>query len=85
MILRPAVAADAATFDNFDLGEASSAHLAEVAEIVRDLWPWLHDPSAAELDRQVHVAEHDGAIVGVVAHHLLVGEPVQQSHLPDGR
>lgn len=73
MILRPAVADDATTFEDFDLGDTSAPHLAEVAEIVRELWPWSQDPSARELDRQVHVAEHDGAIVGVVAHHLLVG------------
>jgi len=74
VILRPAVAADAVTFENFDLGDTSAPHLAEVAEIIRDLWPWRHDPAAVELDRQVHVAEQDGVIVGVVAHHLLVGE-----------
>jgi RimJ/RimL family protein N-acetyltransferase len=74
VILRPAVAADAATFERFDLGDTSAPHLAEVAEIVRDLWSWSQDPSVRELDRQVDVAEQDGVIVGVVAHHLLVGE-----------
>jgi RimJ/RimL family protein N-acetyltransferase len=74
VILRPAVAADARTFESFDLGDTSAPHLAEVAEIIRDLWPWSQDPTAREFDRQVHVAEQDAEIVGVVAHHLLVGE-----------
>lgn len=74
MILRLAIAADESTFENFDLGDTSAPHLAEVAEIVRELWPWGQDPSARELDRQIHVAKQDGATVGVVAHHLLTGE-----------
>lgn len=74
VILRAAVAADATTFERFDLGDTSAPHLSEVAEIIRDLWPWLQDPTCRELDRQVHVADQDGVIVGVVAHHLLAGE-----------
>jgi RimJ/RimL family protein N-acetyltransferase len=74
ILLRPASEADATTFEDFDLGDVSAAHLTEVAEIVRRLWPWVQDPSAVELDRQVHVAVEDGDIVGVVAHHLLVDE-----------
>lgn len=74
VILRPAVASDATAFETFDLGDTSAFHLTEVAEIVRQLWSWICDPSAAELDRRVHVAEDHGTIVGVVAHHLLVGE-----------
>jgi GNAT superfamily N-acetyltransferase len=74
VILRLAVAADASTFERFDLGDTSAPHLSEVAEIIRELWPWSQDPTCRELDRQVHVAEHDGVIVGVVAHHLLAGD-----------
>lgn len=54
MILRPAVADDANTFEDFDLGDTSAPHLAEVAEIVRELWLWSQGPSVRELDRQVH-------------------------------
>lgn len=77
MILRPATATDVAVFENFDLGEISAPYLAEVAEIVRQLWPWSQDATAREFDRQVHVADDHGTMIGVVAHHLLADESGQ--------
>lgn len=74
MILRPARADDAAVFEAFDLGDHSEPSLAEVAEIVGGLWGWVNDPAASEQDRVVLVAEEQGQLVGVVAHHLLLDE-----------
>ena len=67
ILLRSASAADAATFESFDLGDTSAAHLTEVVEIVSELWPSVQDPTAVQHDRQVHIAVEDHDIVGVVA------------------
>ncbi len=74
MILRPARADDSVAFEAFELGDTSEPFLAEVAEIVGGLWGWVSDPTASELDRVVLLAEEEGQLVGVIAHHLLIGE-----------
>ncbi|MBK6858488.1 MAG: hypothetical protein IPG97_18540 [Microthrixaceae bacterium] len=74
MILRQARAEDSPAFEAFDLGDTSEPFLGEVAEIVDGLWGWVSDPTASEHDRVVLVAEEEGELVGVIAHHLLVDE-----------
>lgn len=67
VILREATEADAAALELFDLG-SGVPWLDEVAEIVHGLLASRDDPSQADFDRQVLVAEIEGELVAVAAH-----------------
>ncbi len=68
MNLREATDEDSLTLEAFDVGDASSPWLNEVAEIVHGLVAWRSDPGASEEHRRVVVAEHDDEIVALAAH-----------------
>ena len=67
VILRDACEDDAPALESFDPG-SGTLWLDELVEIVRGLPAWRDDPSQADYDRRVVVAEVDGEIVAVAAH-----------------
>ena len=69
MILRDATSDDETALESFDLGDERSPWLDEVAEIVSGLVGWRDDVEQASLDRQIVIADDDGEIVAVAAHH----------------
>ena len=69
MILRDARSDDEAILESFDLGDDRSPWLDEVAEIVSGLVGWRDDVEQTSLDRQIVIADDDGEIVAVAAHH----------------
>ena len=69
MILRDARSDDEAILESFDLGDDRPPWLDEVAEIVSGLVGWRDDVEQTSLDRQIVIADDDGEIVAVAAHH----------------
>ena len=74
MILRDATSDDETALESFDLGDDRSLWLNEVAEIVSGLVGWRDDVEQASLDRQIVIADDDGEIVAVAAHHRVEHE-----------
>jgi ribosomal protein S18 acetylase RimI-like enzyme len=74
VILRDARSDDETALESFDLGDDRSPWLEEVAEIVSGLVGWRDDVEQSSLDRQIVVADDDGEIVAVAAHHRVEHE-----------
>ena len=74
MILRHATTDDQSALEAFDLGDTRSPWFDEVAEIVSGLIAWRDDAEQTSFDRQVVVADDDGEIVAVAAHHRVEHE-----------
>jgi len=74
VILRDATVDDQSTLEVFDVGDASSPWLNEVAEIVHGLIAWRANPEASNEDRRVVVAVDGDTIEGVAAHTRLLDE-----------
>lgn len=83
MILRDATSADEAALRAFDLGQARSRWLDEVAEILDGLLAWRDSQSEAGFDRRVIVADDEGSLVAVAAHERI--EHSRLGPLPDHR
>lgn len=74
MILRSAIDTDRAALKSFDIGNTSSAWLAEVAEIVAGLFDWRDDPDRIAEGREIVVADDGGEVVAVAAHTAFVAD-----------
>lgn len=70
MQFRPARATDVYKFRYFDTPDADDATAEVESWVRRDAWAWFRDPSGADEDRQLLVADaSDGGLMAVVAHH----------------
>jgi N-acetylglutamate synthase-like GNAT family acetyltransferase len=74
VILRDATSDDEPALESFDLGDIRSPWLDEVAEIVSGLVGWREDVEQTPFDRRVVVADDEGEIVAVAAHHRVEHE-----------